>query len=1235
MALPTYQSLASEEELDDQALGSGALPGGSASVSPLSQASISGSSQTAGALPASGALNNITSSVGALQKSGFDAFGNPRGDTWTEGRYNPDDPASSSYIADPNAGQYVFDPVTGKHTLVADTAPNLKTFVTENIGNPQAIALYAKQYGASDRDLSVAMGIPVSQVHDYFRQAGMPLGTMLTGTLQRDIGTEPSIRQLDKGEDVVAERAIGMQGNQVLVQQYDAYGQPTGTRLATPNAPDYAGWIQALGLVLPGALPGVGQAVGSALGATGAAASALGSGAINFALQIAGGANPVDALKSAVISAGTGAIANQVGSMLPTEVASVGKNAITQLITTGKIDPTALATSVGTNFAADALASETGMDKATAGRIITAGMQAMQGNEIGALTSLFRAGTAYDQSRLTPTGGLADYGDLNTQGQQLGANQIALAAKAFIDSKNAGASDDDAFFAATEIDPRIALQGVGGSNLDPYLYREKSGEFLQTQATADPNFVSSMNQLFTNKEPATLTDAIQLFRNTGYSIEQVHDWMVTNGIFDSQKATDILTGMFGSPSDEVITNNQGLVSGAGTDITATTPAAQDTLKTLGGILGLGSEDPDAVYRTLFGGSLGTQGDVAVLGLDQLSNLRDQIEIILDDPELPDDAREEISKMLASVASQEDAARTAASTSVQEDITAAAQLAAAQAASAASDSSASTPGGAEAGVPVISGDLEKGVKTGDEGVSGVSGVTTDEGFSGFSGKSGVSGFSGFSGDSGASGFSGLSGTSGISGFSGISGKSGASGFSGVSGESGGSGFSGFSGESGASGFSGLSGVSGASGFSGVSGESGASGFSGVSGESGASGFSGFSGESGISGFSGFSGESGISGWSGVSGESGASGFSGMSGESGASGFSGFSGESGISGYSGASGISGESGFSGFSGISGESGFSGYSGVSGLSGFSGASGISGISGFSGFSGISGESGYSGASGVSGVSGFSGFSGVSGTSGFSGYSGESGVSGFSGVSGTSGASGFSGFSGISGINGVSGFSGFSGRDGRDGKSVVSAAKSLPAFLLDSELQMLKSSGDTSMKNPLEALIKRVEEMNQIDPSLAAVMSQRLGIQPQQAPTFTYGQESSIDDILGLRQPKVEEPLYAEGGYVEPLRAKPMNLQFMNEGGALGRENFKDGKHVAGEGDGQSDDIPAWLADGEFVFPADVVSALGNGSTKAGTDKLYEMMHQIRARARSTKVKDLPPPAHKSPLDYLKKGK
>lgn len=100
-----------------------------------------------------------------------------------------------------------------------------------------------------------------------------------------------------------------------------------------------------------------------------------------------------------------------------------------------------------------------------------------------------------------------------------------------------------------------------------------------------------------------------------------------------------------------------------------------------------------------------------------------------------------------------------------------------------------------------------------------------------------------------------------------------------------------------------------------------------------------------------------------------------------------------------------------------------------------------------------------------------------------------------------------------------------------------------------------------------------------------------------------------------------YAHGGMATPLMAA---------GGKM-RVDFRHGDAVTGPGDGQSDDIPAMLADGEFVFPADVVAAIGNGSTKAGSDKLYDMMHGIRAHVRSAKPKDLPPEIN-SPLDFLK---
>jgi hypothetical protein len=175
----------------------------------------------------------------------------------------------------------------------------------------------------------------------------------------------------------------------------------------------------------------------------------------------------------------------------------------------------------------------------------------------------------------------------------------------------------------------------------------------------------------------------------------------------------------------------------------------------------------------------------------------------------------------------------------------------------------------------------------------------------------------------------------------------------------------------------------------------------------------------------------------------------------------------------------------------------------------------------------------------------------------------------------------------------------------------------------QFLKSMmTQSSFKNPLEKLMQLAEGRKAPEPTMNTQTP------TEQSSYYNYGiKPASVESVLGQKK-ETEEPVQAfkKGGYVAPLSVLgPIPRKD-------GRHDFRHGAHVAGEGDGQSDDIPAMLADGEFVFPADVVSALGNGSTKAGTDKLYKMMEEIRARARSTKVDDLPPPALKSPLDYLK---
>ena len=89
---------------------------------------------------------------------------------------------------------------------------------------------------------------------------------------------------------------------------------------------------------------------------------------------------------------------------------------------------------------------------------------------------------------------------------------------------------------------------------------------------------------------------------------------------------------------------------------------------------------------------------------------------------------------------------------------------------------------------------------------------------------------------------------------------------------------------------------------------------------------------------------------------------------------------------------------------------------------------------------------------------------------------------------------------------------------------------------------------------------------------------------------------NLAGLSTLNVNNPYgYAEGGYLS--------------GGNV-------------PGDGMSDSIPAMigreqqaaLSEGEFVVPADVVSHLGNGSSNAGSKRLYEMMAQLRKARTGT---------------------
>jgi hypothetical protein len=132
----------------------------------------------------------------------------------------------------------------------------------------------------------------------------------------------------------------------------------------------------------------------------------------------------------------------------------------------------------------------------------------------------------------------------------------------------------------------------------------------------------------------------------------------------------------------------------------------------------------------------------------------------------------------------------------------------------------------------------------------------------------------------------------------------------------------------------------------------------------------------------------------------------------------------------------------------------------------------------------------------------------------------------------------------------------------------------------------------------------------------------------------EYGMDEARGLMTGNLQNgfmggmPSYADGGMIPSydLALRGLSQPAFNEGAVGGMQQFATGgspRFLSGGGDGMSDSIPATiegnqearLADGEFVIPADVVSHLGNGSSKAGAKQLYSMMDRVRQARVGTK--------------------
>jgi hypothetical protein len=114
-------------------------------------------------------------------------------------------------------------------------------------------------------------------------------------------------------------------------------------------------------------------------------------------------------------------------------------------------------------------------------------------------------------------------------------------------------------------------------------------------------------------------------------------------------------------------------------------------------------------------------------------------------------------------------------------------------------------------------------------------------------------------------------------------------------------------------------------------------------------------------------------------------------------------------------------------------------------------------------------------------------------------------------------------------------------------------------------------------------------------------------------YG-TNEAGEYFGIRTVNDGPPM-AEGGEVDDDMVRHL-IEYRKGGGHMGPGQVK------GIGSGQEDKIPAWLSDGEYVWSAQDVADLGDGSTDEGVRRLDRMRKMVRQQAGRKDVKKIAKP-------------
>ena len=121
------------------------------------------------------------------------------------------------------------------------------------------------------------------------------------------------------------------------------------------------------------------------------------------------------------------------------------------------------------------------------------------------------------------------------------------------------------------------------------------------------------------------------------------------------------------------------------------------------------------------------------------------------------------------------------------------------------------------------------------------------------------------------------------------------------------------------------------------------------------------------------------------------------------------------------------------------------------------------------------------------------------------------------------------------------------------------------------------------------------------------------------------TISQYLNQNLSKIRSGFYDTAAPQGNYRGGP--IKRMNMGGLSQMSRY-----VEGPGTGRSDDIPAYLSDGEYVIDAETVAMLGDGSNRAGADKLDGFRKNVRMHKGGNLTKGKFSKDAKSPLEYMR---